>query len=238
MPKVEKQPQVPCQFNPAGDREAIEHLKNSIAQGKHWYIALLEAIRLWASPEENYNGRNYRYLISGEAFDWLLLGERLLKEVDSLLPEEERDALLFFGKPPIELTSDEFRDLIGSAKHHTHLNYLYGVSVEEALILAVEEEVRKERRAFGYLGEEYIIDEVYKRIYGEGQEKLLRKFRGEKGYPQRKSTTISELKEFTYWLFRYRLEKCDKARVASDTRKALDEFRRQQALKERRGMEI
>jgi len=30
------------------------------------------------------------------------------------------------------------------------------------------------------------------------------------------------MKEFTYWLFKYRLKHCDKARVASDTKKALD----------------
>jgi hypothetical protein len=34
--------------------------------------------------------------------------------------------------------------------------------------------------------------------------------------------SLSELKEFTYWLFKYRLKHNDKERVASDTRKALD----------------
>ena len=36
-----------------------------------------------------------------------------------------------------------------------------------------------------------------------------------------KSRSLSELKEFTYWLFKYRLKHNDKERVASDTRKAL-----------------
>ncbi len=32
---------------------------------------------------------------------------------------------------------------------------------------------------------------------------------------------LTELKEFTYWLFKYRMLHCDKAKVASDTRKGL-----------------
>ncbi|GAJ03845.1 unnamed protein product, partial [marine sediment metagenome] len=32
--------------------------------------------------------------------------------------------------------------------------------------------------------------------------------------------------EFTYWLFKYRLNHCDKARVASDTKKGLEQLNR------------
>ena len=64
------------------DAEAIRYLKQAIADGKHWYIALLEAMGLWGSAEEVCNGRVYRYLIAGEAFDWLLLAERLCGAVD------------------------------------------------------------------------------------------------------------------------------------------------------------
>ena len=38
---------------------------------------------------------------------------------------------------------------------------------------------------------------------------------------------LVELKEFTYWLFKYRLNNSDKARIASDTKKALRELERQ-----------
>lgn len=201
--------------------EAIRHLKDAIASGKHWYIALLEAIGLWGAAEEEVNGRKYQYLIDGEAFDWLLLAERLLGEVDGLLPEDEKVALLFHGKPPVKLGTDEFRKLIGSHKYHQCLNYFYGITAEEALTQAVEEEVRKERQALGRNNEPGIADEVYTRIYGNTQSKLLQEFRRENKYRRRKSIVLAELKDFTYWLFKYRLENCDKARVASDTKKAL-----------------
>ena len=130
---------------PISDGEAIQHLKRSILSGKQWYIALLEAIGLWGSTEEVYNGQTYRYLIAGEAFDWLLLAERLCSEVNGLLPEEESSDLLFFATPPIELPKKDFMKLIGESKYQAHLNYHYGVVIEAALILAVEEEVYKEQ---------------------------------------------------------------------------------------------
>jgi len=209
------------QLTPA-DEEAIRHLKQAIASGKHWYIALLEAIALWQATEEHENGRRYQYLIAGEAFDWLLLAERLCQTVDGLLPEDERMALLFHGEPPLKLTVGKFKELIGSDKYRQYLNYFYGISVEEALILAVGNEVRKERWSLGLNKEYDTAKEAYRRIYGATQSMLLKHFRREKGYPQARSISLTELKEFTYWRFKYRLKHCDKARVASDTKKALE----------------
>ena len=213
------------------DAKAIEHLKQAVANGKHWYIALLEAIKLWSSPEEDYHGRHYRYLIDGEAFDWLLLAERLCEEISELIPEKERISLLFFDLPPLELTREKFKKLIGPAKYRAYLNYLYGVLVEENLISAMIDDIRKERLAVGSNKHEDILDNAYIRIYGQDQQSLLDSFRKEKRYPKRKSMTLSELKEFTYWLFKYRIKKCDKSRVASDTKKALIKMQRDLASK-------
>ena len=208
------------------DNAAITHLKQAIAGGKNWYTALLEAIALWTSAEENYKGRRYRYLIDGEAFDWLLLAERLCREVESLLPEAERDALIFHGQPPVKMNAERFKKLIGGGKYHQYLNYFYGVTVEEALLRAVQEEIRKEKRISGYAGEQNLANEAYRRIYSATRTILLKRFRREKRYPQLKSTSLPELKEFSYWLFKYRLKQCDKARVASDTKKALERLER------------
>ena len=213
------------QLTPAGGAEAIRYLEQAITGGKHWYIALLEAVGLWETAEETHNGRTYRYLIAGEAFDWLLLAERLCEAVDGLLPDDEKTALLFYGKPPLDLTIEEFKELIGSSKYHQYLNYFYGITTEEALIQAVQEEVRKERQILVPNKEHDYDNEAYRRIYGATKAVLLKRFRREKGYPQRRSISLTELKEFTYWLFKYRLNHCDKARVASDTKKALNRLK-------------
>jgi len=215
-------PLTSSEVTPAGDTEVIKYLEQAITSGKHWYIALLEAIGLWGTAEETYNERTYCYLIDSEAFDWLLLAERLCQAVDGLLPNDEKTAFLFYGKPPLNLPTEKFKELMGSAKYHQYLNYFYGITVEETLILAVQDEIRKERWASGYSKEQDTINEAYRRIYGATKTVLLRHFRRDKDYPQLKSISLTELKEFTYWLFKYRLKQCDKARVASDTKKALN----------------
>ncbi len=215
----------------AGDAAAISHLEQAINAGKHWYIALLEAIGLWTSAEETRHDRTYRYLINGEAFDWLLLAERLCESVDGLLPVAEKQAFLFHGKPPLALSAEEVRKILGDSKFRQYLNYFYGYTVESALLLTVQEEVYKERHISGLRNEHETADEAYQRIYGAAKAVLLKQFRQEKGYPRPRSITISELKEFTYWRFQYRLKHCEKAKVASDTRKAINYLKRQWARK-------
>ncbi len=207
------------------EKEAIQHLKRAIASGQHWYLALLEAIGLWTLPEETYRGRTRRYLIAGEAFDWLLLAERLGEEVNGFIPEDEYHDLIRRGKPPLELTAEKVRKLIGEAKYRAYLNYFYGITVEEALLLAVKEEVLKERRGWGYNGEQGIEDEAFRRLYGDTRDALLERFRKERRYSRKRSLELSQLKEFTYWLFKHRFQYWDRARVASDTKKGLNKLR-------------
>jgi hypothetical protein len=208
------------------DLQAIQHLRQQIADGRHWYFALLEAIRLWESPEEDFNGRHFQYLISGEAFDWLLLAERLAGEVRSSIPENELLDLLLFDRPPVEISRQEFKKLIGGPKYQAYLNYLYGILVEESLLLAVVDEIRKERRSRGLSEDSGVTDEAYRRVYQMEQAALLEQFRREKGYTRLRSSNLGELKEFTYWLFKYRIKRSDQARVASDTKKALARLHR------------
>ena len=204
---------------------AIRHLEEAVFSGHNSYTALLEAIALWDITEDTHDGRFYRYLIAGEALDWMLVVERLCASVDVLLNNEEKQELLFHGRFPSDITMERFKSLIGSTRFHQYLNYFYGITVEEALFWSVRDDVRKERWVSGFSLETDPTDEVYHRIYGQDMDTMLKDFRKVHGYAHRKSTTLLEMKEFTYWLFKYRLKRSDKARVASDTRKGLDWLR-------------
>lgn len=210
-----------------GDIEAIHHLREAVIAGRNWYISLLEAMGLWTSTEEIYRGREYNYLVSGEAFDWLLLSERLCQAADGLLPENEKNDLVFHGRPPVVLGSSDVKEFIGASKYCQYLNYFYGITVEGMLLLAVQEEVNKERQALLQSREADISEEAYHRIYGAGKTDLLDNFREKCHIPKNRSMRLTELKEFTYWLFKYRIKYCEKARVASDTKKALAYLKRQ-----------
>jgi hypothetical protein len=200
----------------------IGYFQEGLASGKNWYVTLLEAIRLWTDADEVVDGQNYQYLIAGEAFDWLLLAERLCETANGLVPENEKYALLFKDQPPLELSSDEFKNLIGASKYHQFLNYFYGVTVEESLLQAVREEVRKERRANGLAYRPNEEEEIFIRIYGEAESALIKKFRKEKHIHRNANSSLTQMKEFTYWRFKFRVRECEKAKVASDTQKGLE----------------
>ncbi len=204
------------------DDAAIRYFRQELENGKHWYLALLETIKKWQSTEETYQGRYYRYLIDDSALDWMLLAERICDSVGNLIPEEEKQTLLLQNRPPLDITNDRFRELVGELRYSQYLNYYYGVTIERALILAVQEEVRKERRLAGLAQEEDNTGQAYLRVYGDTEENLLAKFRKQKHYRRLKSIRLDELKEFTYWLFQFRVRHSEKPRVASDTKKALD----------------
>jgi hypothetical protein len=217
---------VPVETLNAQDAQSIDYLKREIGAGRHWYPALLGAIGLWASADEFYNGRTYVYLIDGEAFDWLTLAERLTETIKETIPEQEREDLLFRGIPPQQLEASKVKELIGDKKYGMYLNYFYGVTVEEALMLAVQEEVQKERHVQMLARQTDTSGEAFRRIYDEEMDTLLQEFRAEKRLPKSAETSIDEMKQFTYWLFKYRLKRCEKARIASDTKKALTYLKR------------
>ena len=216
--------------------EAVLHLKSALRSGAPWYQALLEAIALWTLPQETYHQRHYQYLIEGEALDWLLLAERLCAELDGPIPRRAQELLLFHGLLPEEVSPDMFRDLIGPTKHRAYLNYWYGVVVEEALQLAVEEEVRKRHRSGGYPDSEDFVEEAFTLLYADTRTTLLDRFCRESqllpvappeedGPGDGPDLSLADLKGFTYWLFKRRFNQWDPARVASDTRKGIRRLR-------------
>jgi hypothetical protein len=206
----------------------LGRLREEVESGeRHWFIAVLEGVGQWPLAEEEVNGRRYRYMIGGEAFDWLLLAERLCEALDDLTAEEEREALLMHGRFPTEVSEETFRRLLGAAKYRAHLNFRYGVQVEEALQLSVAQEVQKERLSRVWENG-HIDDDVCSRIYGATRRELFARFQREQGLSG-DSVSLGDLHEFTYWLFKHRVNNADPARVASDTRKGLAMFSRLQA---------
>ena len=76
--------------NDAG--KVIRRLEQSILGGKHWYLALLEAIKIWAVAEETHNGRIYRYLVAGELASSIIeqsVRTRVAEELDALAAQEK-----------------------------------------------------------------------------------------------------------------------------------------------------
>ena len=199
----------------------IYRFRAQLVEGMPWHRALLDAMGRWIPAEEWHGDRRYKYMVGGEAFDWLLLAERLCGEVRDLIPDLEAERLLFHGLLPQPVADDELRDLLGVSKYRAYLNFHYGIVLEEALQLAAEEYIRKRHLARGYSDSEELAEEASRHLYTKTRTDLLGEFRAEARLGKRQGLNLTDLKEFTYWLHKRRVHYWDPARVAYDTRLAI-----------------
>ena len=199
----------------------IGEMRDSVESGdQHWFHALLHAVRNWPLSDETKGERHYHYLVGGEAFDWLLLAERLCEEMTDLVPEDEAEALLFHERLPLRTGEADFEGLLG-AKYKPHLNFAEERGVRADVRATVQEE-RSKGRAADRIGENsnQVDDEAFQGIYGKSCAELLAAFRASVG-GDTEWLSLAELSEWHYWLFQYRVQNSDPAKVASDTRKGL-----------------
>lgn len=209
--------------------EVISHLKTDVdPAGDDWKLSILETIAEWPLASENIAGEHLDYLIGGEAFDWRLLAKRLLGECGSKIDDEVwqewlADPALFAG-----FEEPEFMRAVGVDKFRAHLSYFYGVTVEQSLLTAVEEEITHRRVAAGRPLSDSSIEVAYEMLYGNTRDQLWEVFRIEagvdaarEGWRYRDEHSLASEDAFTYWLFKLRMERSDPAKIASDTRKGL-----------------
>jgi len=212
----------------------ISRLKTEIdPTGDDWKLSILETIAEWPLASENIAGEHLDYLIGGEAFDWRLLAKRLLGECGSKIDDELceqwlADPVLFAG-----FEEPEFMRAVGVDKFRAHLSYFYGVTVEQSLVTAVEEEVTHRRVAAGRQLSDNSIEVAYEMLYGNTRDHLWEVFKIEsgvdaarEGWRHRDEHSLASEDAFTYWLFKLRMERSDPAKIASDTRKGLSKLER------------
>lgn len=206
----------------------IAELRHRAGKDESWHIALLQAMGQWSLTHESVAGRDWRYVIGGEALDGLTLAQRLCLEIPEAIPPFELESLLFHGRWPERMSAERLRQLIGPYRYTALLNFRFGIVVEEALQLVAEESIRKSRLARCYQDSDYVIEDAYRHLYGDTQANLIAEFlrvsdAASDSTPE--SMPLHVWQEFTYWLFKRRVRKWHPARVASDTRRGLERLR-------------
>jgi len=114
--------------------ETRNKLRQEVASGQCWYIALLKIVASCAEEER---------LIDEEAFDLWGLARKMALEVRDIVPEYELE-LFLQGRLPIKLSGEELANIIGPKVYSYHLNFFYGVVVEDALIHLTQNEILRE----------------------------------------------------------------------------------------------
>ena len=213
------QPPEPIIVTPGDAPEAasdpLRRFNAELEAGSHWYLAALRVCGQWRLADEVHQGRRLTYLVAGEALDLVLLIDRIASTRRDAVPRAERDELRFQGRPPMYVSGDAFAGALGAARFNAHLNYFYGVDVEEAVVHAVELEASKPHPL-----DRGAVD-VYLTVYGKTYDELLAAYRAERGLKDDGRVRWADWKDFTYWCFRLRLRTQVPARIGSDTRKGI-----------------
>ena len=177
---------------------------------KPWHAALLRAVGQWKAPYERVRERDWHYVIGGEALDWLTLAERLCYEIPMWFLLKNWKRYCFVGNYRMKWGKNSLDRLSVRSVTTAHLNYWYGVVVEEALQLSVENGIRKNHRARCYQDNESLVEETFRHIYGETRVALAAQFIDTADClwgGDAETFTLTGYKEFTYWLFKRRLKK-------------------------------
>ena len=225
-------------------KAVISRMKSDIdSTDEEWKLTVLETIAEWPFAQEEFEGEQLDYLIGGEAFDWRLLAQRLLGECGSQIEHEVvwdwlSEPVLFAG-----FEEPEFMRAVGVDKFRAHLSYFYGVTVEQSLLAAVEEEITHRRVAAGRPLSDRSLELAYETLYGNTRDQLWEVFKVEsgtssarEGWRHRDEHSLAAEDAFTYWLFKLRMERSDPAKIASDTRKGLAKLERMRQNNARRTM--
>ena len=228
-------------------RRLVDDLQKNIEdRAENWKTAFLETVAAWPIENERVHGETFHYFIGGEAFNWKRLAERiatqLAEEGFTKLPGEMifewiESSGVFGGIP-----ENEFRRILGVDGWRAHLNHFYGVHIEQCLIAAVQSRIQKSRYSSGRPPSDDASDKAYLRLYEETEQDLWQEFAdensdrlsdliAESGQDQR---TIALDEEFTYWLFKRRIEYTNAAQVAAETRRGLDMMSQMDSANERR----
>lgn len=232
---------------PTNHRTLLDELvKGTEHRPADWPKHFIATIAAWPIDNETVFGETFHYFIGGEAFNWKRLAERIATQLDAEGSDFPSSDEVFdwiatsgtFGG----LSEQEFRRVMGVDGWRAHLNHFYGVHIEQCLLAAIQSRIQKQRYSSGMPPSDDASDRAFVGLYEGTEHELWQVFVDENS--ERLShlidgdddgvRSIALDEEFTYWLFKRRIENTNAAQVAAETQRGLDMMARIGAADERR----
>ncbi len=212
----------------------------------NWHSDFIRTVAAWPIENETVYGETFHYFIGSEAFNWKRLAERIATQLADEGCSDERSQMVFdwIGSSGVfgGLGEQKFRRILGVDGWRAHLNHFYGVHIEQCLLAAVQSRIQKRRYSSGKSPSDDASERAFLGLYEETEETLWGKFTDENS--ERLSKLIAESKddnrsialeeEFTYWLFKRRIENTNAPQVAAETQRGLDMMSRMDQADDRR----
>jgi len=190
---------------------------------KDWQISILKKISKWPLQKNQTNSKRSKYLIFGEALDWKLLAEKVsIKGCGKA--SDKLQSWLDLSDPMGGFNELQFKRYVGLEKYRAVLSFFYGVTVERALVIDIQELFFKRLIGNGKHPNETFCDGLYVELYGKTQDELWTDFTETteaNNVLKGRDHFLFEDNIFTYWLFKLRMSFSEPEKLASDTRRGL-----------------
>ena len=211
-----------------------------------WQAAFIKTVASWPKENERVHGAMFHYFIGEEAFNWKRLAELIATRVSTNGDRNVTSDRIFewidttgvFGG----ISEQEFRRILGVDAWRAHLNYFYGVHIEQCLIAAIQSRIQKRRYASGMPPSDDASERAYLGLYEETEQTLWDQFLECNSVrlaeliaeSPEKTRTIALDEEFTYWLFKKRIEHTNAPQIAAETQRGLAMLNQIRSADERR----
>ena len=189
-----------------------------------WRARVLQAVGGWPLTRLPGGDDSAYQLIGGDAMDWRQVALMVVRG-GGASPQQERRVRSWLTSTDTHggFSADEFKRYLGEERHAAHLNYFYGVTVERLALRAERDHLLKDAVSSGLAARPRAAQEAaYANLYGAGGAHLKRQFLSSAGAQSRSWGRVRATAEFTYWLFKLRVGRTEPAKLASDTKRALD----------------
>ncbi len=141
----------------------------------------------------------------------MTLTERLGSAIKSYLNKEKYHELIFTGLLPNKSSYEYMKKIISRNKLSQMRNFYYGIIIEDLIYVQKSQQYLKKSL---YNTNNY---DGYEEIYGKNINLLFKQFAKNIKFAKKNTINLYTYKEFTYWLFKYRIKNSDETKVASDT---------------------
>tara|TARA_Y100001970_G_scaffold225688_1_gene278739 strand:- start:18142 stop:18807 length:666 start_codon:yes stop_codon:yes gene_type:complete len=180
----------------------------------------LKIIGKWPVKTEIINNIEYKYWIDDEAFNWHLLATRI---IFSLNEETNKKPLNAFLHSTYLLPGSDQRKIINlfpPDKYRAHLNFIYGVVLEEVIICF--NEMEKNKDIINQFHASDAINAVYLDLYGYNFSEFKRIYEFEKKIKLDKFDSLYSYYDFLYWSWKYRIKKSTPEKIAYDSQSGIN----------------
>jgi len=201
-------------------QKKINELNNNFDSDESLIHTFLKIIGHWPLKSEIIDGIEYQYWINDEAFNWYLLASRIIFSVKD---EQNIKKLDHFLSIEHFLPGSDQRIIINlfpPDKYRAHLNFIYGVILEEVIICF--NEMEKNKDVLNQFNVTDSINLVYLNLYGMNYTEFIRLFEFETKNKLDQFDTLDSYYNFLYWSWKYRLKKSTPEKIAYDSQSGIN----------------